>query len=277
MKRFIQHRRFEVLEAKRMNAANLIGSAMAAVPATSDAAQASVSGSAAGASANAGAGAAAQTAAGATHLSANLSGTGQGTVNLVSKSVNGNGHANFVLHVSGAPANQPLDVSIGGNVVGSISTDAAGNGLLHLNSALHNADDLLNALGNLGANANISVGVSGQTPILTGTLQAAANLGLDTSGITSTVSGVVHAASNLENAVISKVNSIVNNLDSHAGSAVNSLLSVTDKLDNVANRLVGKADNLTAAVVDKVFGNPEVSNLLGIVDSLVPVDLTGVV
>ena len=63
---------------------------------------------------------------------------------------------------------EDIHVSIDGNVIGSVSTNAQGNGLLHINSSLNNADKLLNLLPTIGANASASVGVSGQTPILTG-------------------------------------------------------------------------------------------------------------
>src|SRR4051812_18813014 len=122
MKRFIPHGTFEVLEAKRMNAANLIGNALAAMPATSSTVQTSTSGSGAAnlssnlnqtsagvnaggstaGSVNAGVGAlnAGANVAGSTHSSAALSGTGQGIVNLVNGLANGGTHANFVVHVS---------------------------------------------------------------------------------------------------------------------------------------------------------------------------------
>src|SRR4051794_11664061 len=106
MRHYNPHRSLEVLEQKRMNAANLIGNAMAALPATSNTVQTSVSG------------AATASAAGATHLSASLSGTGQGSVSLVSGLANGSTHANLLVHLSGSPANQTFDVSIGGSVVG---------------------------------------------------------------------------------------------------------------------------------------------------------------
>src|SRR5436305_1906788 len=115
MRRFIPHRSFEALEAKRMNAANLLANALAAMPATSSTVQ--TAGTAAGAiNTNAAAVSAGQNVSGSTHLTAPLSGTGQGLLNLVSGSANGSTRANFLVHLTGAPANQTFDVSLGGNV-----------------------------------------------------------------------------------------------------------------------------------------------------------------
>jgi len=179
MKRSFQNRSIEVLEDKRMMAANLIGSGMAGM-AAAPAAVGSVqtSGSTAG-SAGAGgvAAGATQNVDGATHLTGLLSGTGQGVVNLVSRVVHGTPSANLAVHISGAPVNATLDVSIGGTVVGSIVTNAQGSGVLHLNSVLGNADQLLGVLNGLSANASVTVGVAGQTPILSGTLQVGGHAG----------------------------------------------------------------------------------------------------
>jgi len=248
-----------------MNAANLIGNAMAALPATSNTVQTSVSG------------AATASAAGATHLSASLSGTGQGSVSLVSGLANGSTHANLLVHLSGSPANQTFDVSIGGSVVGSITTNAHGNGILHLNSSLNNADQLLAVLPTLGTDASVSIGVSGQTPILTGTLQAAVNAGASGSAATSGVSGALHAVSTLENTVIPKLNSIIDKLESRATNAVDHLTTVTDKLDTVANGIVDRVDNLAAAAVDKLFNVADHSAILSEVFSLLPSDVTSIV
>jgi hypothetical protein len=270
MRRYKLQRSVEVLEQKRMNAANLLANAVTALPATSNTVQTTVSGAATASAAN------------AAHLTASLSGSGQGTVNLVSGLSNGSARANFLVHVSGAPANQTFDVSVGGTVVGSISTNAHGNGTLHLNSALNNAAQVLTVLPTLGADASVSIGVSGQTPLLTGTLQAAANAGASVSGVsvsgaTSGISGALGAASNLENTVIPKLNSVIDKVDSLAANAVDNLMTVTDKLDNVANRLVDRVDNLVAAVVDKVFSAVDSSALLGNVRSLLPSDLTNLI
>lgn len=295
MRRFIPNRSFELLEAKRMNAANLIGNALAAMPAGSNTVQTSTSGSGSGNGSVAGSNlqssvngsingslhsglanvSAGQNVAGATRLSGSLSGTGQGAVNLVSRMANGTTGANFLVRVSGAPANQTFDVSLGGNVVGSISTNAQGNGILHLNSALGNADQLLAALPGIGANAGVSIGVSGQTPILSGTLQAGANvgLGLNASNLTGALGGVT----NLENQVLSRLDSVISNLDARVNNAVDKVVAVTDKVDGIANQLVGRVDTLAAAVVDKVFGLTDSSGLLGSVGSLLPNDVTHLV
>jgi len=264
MKRFNPYRSIECLEQKRMNAADLVGGMLDAMPAGSNTVQ--TAGTAAG-SVDGSAGAPGQNVNGASHLSGALSGTGQGTLNLVSGN---NGRANLVLRVSGAPAGQTLDVSIDGNVVGSLSTNARGNGILHLNGALNNAGALLDLLPSITANSSVSVGVSGQTPILTGTLQSAVNGNVGV-GATSAVNGVLNGVANLGN-VTTNLNSIVNNLNSQAGNAVGNLLSTVNRIDNVANQLVGKVENLTAATVDKLFGDTAVSDLLDQVYGLVPVN-----
>jgi len=278
MRRSFQHRTVEALEQKRMNAANLIGNAMAAAPAASSTVQTAT---AATGSVNAGAAAANANVAGSTHMTAALSGTGAGTLKLVSGMANGSANANLMVHLTGAPANQTFDVSVGGNVIGSISTNANGAGVLHLNSALHNADALLAALPTLGADAAVTVGVSGQTPILTGTLQAAANAGASVGANLGNVSAVVDGAlakvTNLEDTVFSTVNSLVDKVDARVDHTVDSLLGVTNNLESAVDRLVGRVDNLTASLVDKVFSTVDNSALLGRIDSLLPIDLSGIV
>jgi hypothetical protein len=267
MKRSFQNRTIEVLEDKRMMAANLIGSGMAAMHGAASSVH--VSGNTAG---SMGAGTvtsgATQTVSGATHLSGLLSGTGQGIVNLVSRTVNGLTSANLGVHVTGAPANATLDVSIGGNVVGSLSTNAHGNGVLHLNTALGNADQLLAALNNLSADATVSIGVAGQTPILTGTLHAGANGG----SVSDTVAGLTQAINTLENSVISKLNSIIGSLDSNAGNGGAALGAVTDRINNIVDRLAGIVGRLTPSAVDSALGSMDVSSIVGGVYGLVPSD-----
>jgi len=274
MKRSFQNRSIEVLEDKRMMAANLIGSGMAAMHGAASAVQAS--GSTAGSTgAGAAAAGATQNVSGATHLSGLLSGTGQGIVNLVSRTVNGVTSANLGVHVAGAPANATLDVSIGGNVVGSLSTNAEGNGVLHLNSALGNADQLVAALGNLSANASVSIGVAGQAPILTGTLQAGLHAGGNGSSVSDTVAGLTQAINTLENGVISKLNSLIGSLESNAGNASAALGAVTNRINNIVDRLAGIVGNLTPSAVDSALGSIDVSSIVGGVYGLMPSDANG--
>jgi len=227
-----------------MNAADLMGGMLGSVAGTSDTVHA------AGASAGSGSAAADVTAGqnpnGAAHLSGALSGSGQGMLNLVSGSAHGSARTNLVLHVSGAPANGTFDVSIGGNVVGSISTNVNGSGVLHLSSALHNADQLLAILPTITADTNVSIGVSGATPILTGALQAASNAGVGGLNASSVLNGSVQSASNLIQGV------------------------------NVAG-IVDSAEHLTASAVDSLFGHADDSNILGLVYGVVPVDVARLV
>jgi len=274
MKRSFQNRSIEILEDKRMMAANLIGSGMAGMAAAPVAVSSvQTSGSTAG---SAGAGGvtpgASQNASGATHLSGLLSGTGQGIVNLVSRVVNGATSANLGVHISGAPANATLDVSVGGTVVGSISTNAHGSGVLHLNSALGNADQLLGVLNNLSANASVTVGVAGQTPILSGTLQVGGHAGTNGGSVSDTVAGLTQAIMTLENGVISKLNSIIGNLDSTTGNVGSALGAVTNRINNIANRLAGIVGSLTPSAVDSALGDMDLSGILGDVYRFVPND-----
>jgi hypothetical protein len=49
------------------------------------------------------------------------------------------------------------------------------------------------------------------------------------------------------------------------------LLAVVDRLNNVANRIIGRTENLSDAVVDRLFSNVDhVSNLLADIRNLVP-------
>jgi len=98
MKRSFQNRSIAILEDKRMMAANLIGSGMAAMHGAASAVQASGS-TAVSTGVGAGTAGAAQNVSGATHLSGLLSGTGQGIVSLVSRTVNGVTSANGGQHV----------------------------------------------------------------------------------------------------------------------------------------------------------------------------------
>jgi len=276
MKRSFQNRSIEALEDKRMMAANLIGSGMAGMAAAPVAANSvQTSGSTAGAAA-AGAvtGSANQSASGVTHLSGLLSGTGQGIVNLVSKVVNGATSANLSVHVSGAPVNATLDVSIGGSVVGSISTNAQGSGVLHLNSALGNADQLLSVLSGLSANANVTIGVAGQTPILSGTLQVGGHGGLNGGSVSDTVAGLTQAINTLENGVISKLNSIIDNLNGDTGNVGSALAGVTNRINHIVDRLASIVGRLTPSAVDSVLGNMDVSSILGDAYRFVPTDVT---
>jgi len=273
MKRSFQSRSIEILEDKRMMAANLIGSGMAAMPAHAGAVQ--TSGSTAGSAATAGAtGGAAQNAPGTTHLTGLLSGTGQGIINLVSKLVDGSTSAKLAVHVSGAPANATLDVSIGGSVVGSISTNAHGSGSLHLNSAHGNADQLLGVLNNLSANADVSIGVAGQVPILTGTLQVDGHAGASGGSVADTVAGLTQALNTLENGVISKLNSIIANLDGATGNGGAALGAFTNRINHIVDRLAGIVGGLTPSAVDSALGNMDAPSILGNVYGFVPNDGT---
>jgi hypothetical protein len=72
-----------------------------------------------------------------TVLVAQLTGTGTtatSSVQFTQDTVNGTTYTSFSVHVSGAPASDTLSVSIGGVVVGQITTDANGNGTLCLSS-----------------------------------------------------------------------------------------------------------------------------------------------
>jgi len=244
MTRFNTHRSIECLEQKRMNAADLVGGMLGSAAGLSDTVHAA--GASAGSGSAAADVAAAPNANSATHLSGALSGSGQGTVNLVSGMAHGSARTNLVLHVSGAPANGTFDVSVGGNVVGSLSTNANGNGILHLSSALHNADQLLAVLPTITADTNVSIGLSGATPILTGSLQAASNAAVGVLNANSVLNGAVQAGSNLGHG------------------------------DNAAG-IVGSAEHLTATAVDSLFGHDNDSNILGLVYGIVPVDVASLV
>jgi len=259
-----------------MNAADLVGGLLAASPTGSTTVQTAspIAGSVNTSATTVDAG---QNVAGTSHLTASLSGAGQGALNLVSLPATGSARANLVLHISGAPASQTFDVSIDGNVIGSVSTNAQGNGVLHINSSLNNADKLLGVLPTIGANASVSVGVSGQTPILTGALQTAANVNAGVSDVTSALTGTLPSATNLGNVVTSKLNSVVGNVDSQTHSVVDGLLATVGRLDNVANRLVGRVENLTAATVDELLGNSEVSGLLDEIQGLVPINVRSLI
>src|SRR5204863_40835 len=54
----------------------------------------------------------------------------------------GNADINLTISVSGAAPSTPLNVTIGGVLVGSILTDASGNGSLHFSSNPEDADEL---------------------------------------------------------------------------------------------------------------------------------------
>jgi len=160
-------------------------------------------------------------------------------------------------------------------VVGSISTNAHGNGILHLNSALDNASELLSALPGISAGATVSVGVAGQAPILTGTLQAGVNLGTGGVGTSQIISGLTQAVSTLQNSVIPQLNSIVDNLTAHGGNVSGALGNVINRVDGIVNRLAGIVGSLTPSAVDTALGNMDLSGILGDLYGLVPNDGSG--
>jgi len=266
MTRFNPQRSIECLEHKRMMTADLGSGMLGAVSASPNTVQTSAA-------------AAGQSDAATSHLTAQLSGSGKGSLNLTSGSAN----TNLMLHVSGAPAGQTFDLSIDGNVIGIVTTNTHGNGILHLNSALNNADAPLDLLPSIAADAHVSVGISGEAPILTGTLQTPAHVGIDAHGVTDAqgvaggLSGTLGTTSDLENALITRMNSFVDHLDSHTESAVENLLATVDKVENVAGRVVGRVEGLTAATVDKLFDNPDVSGLLADLRGFVPVEAGGLI
>jgi hypothetical protein len=104
------------------------------------------------------------------NFSAELTGTGEGTASVETESDNGSTETDFDVKITGAPASQTFQVTVGSTVVGSITTDAQGAGKLKLAS---NPDDGEEALPTdfptVDGTTTISVGIAGETPILTGT------------------------------------------------------------------------------------------------------------
>ncbi len=110
-------------------------------------------------------------------FTAALTGTGEGTASVKTDTDDGSAKTDFKLEITGAPASQTFDVTVGTTVVGTVTTDAQGAGKLKLSSDPDDDEQVLPTdFPTVDATTSISVGVTGQTPILTGTFAVSSEL-----------------------------------------------------------------------------------------------------
>ncbi len=106
-------------------------------------------------------------------FSATLTGTGDGTASVETDTEHASTKTDFVVKVSGAPASQTFQVTVDSTVVGNLTTDTQGAGKLKLSSDPDDDEQALPAdFPTVSDGTTVSVGLAGQTPILTGTFAA---------------------------------------------------------------------------------------------------------